>query len=524
MNGFLCTLTLEEPVLANSLGGDPNSANSLFYIPGGAIRGAFIQAYGANNDSESADFQRLFLNGETRFLNAYPSVEGLRALPTPLTWQVERKSDPKVKTKKVYRDLEDVPSKLGGDPLDTKSAPFGFWIWQNNILHSVEEKWQVNIHTQRDAIRGRATTESGAVYRYVALPAGLTLQGVVLTSNKADALALEKLLESKTILLGKARTAGYGRVRIVITPLPDDWHEISLQVEQIGSEVRVTLLSPCIVRDANGQYSLDIEPFLKARFGQDVSATPLQRRSEIIAGFNRKWGLPLPQMTAISAGSVFVITNAKADVLKFLEEQGIGERRAEGFGRLAINLDIPTPEATWKKSDPDMVSQADGELSAGDPLAQMMITRLLRRKLDEYLVHTARQALADYKVGQVPNSQLQRWRVIVRDALQKKTGMIERVQAFYEAENKKRSAAWGKMERAHLKIGTTPFRLTAWIESLLADPQALYLGWEKDHLTGIKLGSANSIAMDDALNAEYRLRQLDAVLALMAKSGVDHDN
>ena len=45
MDGFTYTLTLQEPVLANSLGGDPNSANSLFYIPGGLVRGAAINAY-----------------------------------------------------------------------------------------------------------------------------------------------------------------------------------------------------------------------------------------------------------------------------------------------------------------------------------------------------------------------------------------------------------------------------------------------------------------------------------------------
>jgi CRISPR-associated protein Csx10 len=72
MNGLLYTLTLEEPVLANSLGGEPNSARSLFYIPGGLVRGAAINAYPGDKDAADDTFRRLFLDGRTRYLNAYP--------------------------------------------------------------------------------------------------------------------------------------------------------------------------------------------------------------------------------------------------------------------------------------------------------------------------------------------------------------------------------------------------------------------------------------------------------------------
>jgi hypothetical protein len=59
-------------------------------------------------------------------------------------------------------------------------------------------------------VRGRATTEAGAVYRYIALPAGMKLQGAVITKDAADATKIEAMLNGKIILLGKARTAGYG--------------------------------------------------------------------------------------------------------------------------------------------------------------------------------------------------------------------------------------------------------------------------------------------------------------------------
>jgi len=87
MNGFTYTLTLLEPVLANSLGGEPNSANSLFYIPGGLVRGAAINSYSGKKDAGDDDFRRLFLDGSARFLNAYPLSENGRSLPTPLKYK-----------------------------------------------------------------------------------------------------------------------------------------------------------------------------------------------------------------------------------------------------------------------------------------------------------------------------------------------------------------------------------------------------------------------------------------------------
>ena len=233
MNGFLYTLTLKEPVLAATLAGDQNSAASLFYIPGSAVRGAFIQKFDGEKDAARDPFRRLFLSDETRFLNAYPLVDDKRALPAPLTWQVERKPI-SGQDKKVYRNVNCAKDKLG-HPLDTKSIPFLFWLPDKGgsvNLFSVDEQWQVNVHTQRDAGKGRATTENGAIYRYIALPAGMKLQGAVLTQdadkvNKVDdAQTLRGLFGKKAeILLGKARTAGYGAATLEITDLPPAWRE-----------------------------------------------------------------------------------------------------------------------------------------------------------------------------------------------------------------------------------------------------------------------------------------------------------
>lgn len=539
MNGFLYTLTLQEPVLANSLGGDPNSANSLFYIPGGALRGAFIQKWGGAADAADHEFRRLFLSGDTRFINAYPLLvdqqkQVERIIPAPFTWQIERKPT-SGKQKKVYRDPACAKDEKG-QLLDTKNVAFSFRLGkkeklddgsEGEALLSARPTWQVNIHTQRDAERGRATSEAGAVYRYISLPAGTQLQGAVLTESAADSKKLRGLMgEKSTILLGKARTAGYGAASLELADLPEGWRESGQLFPAVKDVFTVTLLSPALVRDANGQFSLDLAPALAARLGiQPGQVEVVSRSVEVVGGFNRTWGLPLPTVTAIAAGSVFrVKAQVPEQKLRDLEASGLGERRAEGFGRVAINLELPADEIPWKPVDLALAGEPTGSLPAKDPLAALMLTRLLRRDLDEKLVHAARSAVAGYG-GNVPNSQLSRWRVILRDSIgkigteieengeKKKFDPIQRVHKFcLESKGK---AGWKKMEKARVKIGNTTPRLTEWIESMLEQPASLHTALGVDETLERRLGS-NSIKMSD-LNAEYRLRLLDAVLAMLAK-------
>ena len=495
MNGFNYTLTLQEPVLANSLGGEPNSANSLYYIPGGLIRGAAISAYTGTKDAGDSDFSRLFLNGKTRFLNAYPLSEKnrTRSLPTPLKYR-----------KPKYFS--------GGDLSSIKNAS----------IDVVEELFQINIHTQRDAELGHAIENAGAVYRYIALPAGLTLQGAVLTETKADADTIERLLVNQTILLGKARTAGYGRALLKIEPL--NLNESGSVASGQVTHFTISLLSPAIVRDMNGQATLDISHALKTRLGVDVTLNDKEtyQHAEIVGGFNRTWGLPLPQVTAISAGSSFEVDAiVGADKLKELEETGIGERRAEGFGRVAVNMPLPKEikDDDWLHVDPQREDLAQSQNSAGEnATAKLMLKRIARKDLDEKIIHTAREMTGKYVVGSVPNSQLSRWRVIVRDVLgkQDENGKRDAQRLIKFRDDSKGKTGWKKMEKARVILNNESPRLTEWISDLLDHSEKLYdaLKIKPDYQHAI---GDNTFKMNEDLNLEYRLRLMDAVLAMMAK-------
>lgn len=174
--------------------------------------------------------------------------------------------------------------------------------------------------------------------------------------------------EEKTGLLhlGTGRTRGLGAIATrVFRPLSDDIDRESLagRLRAFDTELRtraggyqaqvpaacyfaVTLTSPAILRDAHlrHQRSLDaftLEQALKLAPGtltRLYQATGLVR----VQGWNELWGTPRPVDFALEAGSVFLFASALnqeqlLDPLYTLEEQGLGTRRAEGFGRLSIS-------------------------------------------------------------------------------------------------------------------------------------------------------------------------------------------
>jgi CRISPR-associated protein Csx10 len=531
--GFTYTLILKEPVLANSLSGDTNSARSLSFIPGGLVRGALIQNYGGIKQADDADFQRLFLNGKTRFLHAYPVCGGKRMLPTPLAWKTY-KDDPNHK-----RGIVNFSKAVISDP-KVKKAPFPFYSVKDDVVIKVKQQWQVNVHTQRDAVFGRAKGQGkGTVFRYEALPAGLHLQGVILADNEDDVTKIKELLQG-SILLGKARTAGYGQAEVKVGEnLSPGWREDEYSEAPAGrvNEFQVTFLSDAILRDENGQLTLDLLPALKAKLKvEDLEVKNTFCQMEIVGGFNRQWGLPLPQSQAVAAGSVFVLTSASGveeTALRKIEMRGMGERTSEGFGRLSIGVN-PKDGFELRNGEVTFEVRQSGDMSASEALvADLMLKRLLRRELDERVLGAVIEATKVYKGG-VKNSQLSRWRVYLRGAIGSPENGLAKIREFYNKEDERNTPSWQKMTRAKVRIKQKESengrnvvklvekRLTEWMESLIEEKADVWLmlGYDGSQQPMKTIGSQTYDANKE-LRVDYSLRLMDAVLASMTKKNTE---
>ncbi len=461
MKAIKITLKTEQPVLVTSFQGDPNSDVSYSYIPGSALRGALIGRYMRQNgirelDPTNPEVQRLFFDADkTCYLNAYLfSQNDKRTLPVPRSWFRDKDDEFNDKRNSIpvydFSLRESDEDEEDEDEEDEDIAPespkaVGDYFWVKSVTKKIlyKEKRRINIHNKRNRKKGKATKEEGEIFRYEALDAGQTFQAIVIYQDSDKAhfeklLNIEKLKEEEEekekekpdLWLGGSQSAGYGRVKIKNIEFDDSWHEIDTKPEEReGDNLIVTLLSDAIIRDdISGQVIADSNLVKQEidRILDRENKLPLPHRvyatSALIGGFNRKWGLPLPQVPALAAGSVFVFENVKiaASKIEELEEKGIGERRVDGFGRIAINWAVK-----WDNSQELTVELPEDEALSSQPslkyesslsLAEKMAERILRQKLEKLLLDSLSREKIN-KLDSISNSQLSRLRLVARQCL-----------------------------------------------------------------------------------------------------------
>lgn len=521
------TLELKQPVLATDVQGDPNSAVSSPYVTGALLRGAVAGLY--LNQSGRKTFETidpiaraLFLSETTRFLNAYPVNEfGKRALPTPIAWRHDKKDG--YTEDDEYRTVYDL-SRSRPEISDQGIGATFCWLDGGEALFYTPPR-QVNVHTQRDASKGRATEDDGAVYRYDALAAGLRLQAAILTTSNYASKLIE-LLSNQTLWLGRARRAGYGKTSVIGEPHPlDYWRESGTDDDPpalgVGEQLRVTFTSDVLLRDCHGQATLD--PCHALAQALNIPAKSLARlsrycwaESKIVGGFNRKWGLPLPQTVAIAAGSVFcyeIKEPIEAEKLQELERNGLGERRNEGFGRLLINWQEVDERFESRQIELPIIRKPEMLSEKERGLAEILVQRMLRQQLDSEL----RKRVNYTKLQNPPNNhQLSRVRGLVRE-VQAGRQTVENLTQFFD---ELRESARKQFERARIIDNGKSITWRKWLDEQLDQAQQK---WRKS----IQLGKG-VVTVPSEVGAEfaqeYALRLIEQVIYRAAKDQTEEEN
>lgn len=523
-------LTLEEPVLATAPGGDPNANLSLPYIPGSMLRGALVGRYLENKlkTSESDEFAFWFLSGHIRFLNAYPRTEtGQRTLPVPAAL-VNDKSSP------MPRIVNRLKSPA---PVTPKSIRQMFGWLEGNVLHTFEMEDEVTVHNARDREMGRAGSQEeggeGSVFQYRALARNTVFEAVILVPEEPLSLAAEvkALCASGSLWLGGSATANYGRTYLEIINEENNWREVTGDLPPTitpGQTFTLVLLSDLLVRDDNGQHTDCVVKALNKLWGEgSVSPQTAYRRLGWVGGFNRKWGLPLPQEWAVLAGGSYLLKAERAlthSELETLEANGLGERVAEGFGRVAVNWNWPgecrVPETNQhqlkqeKAPPPSLQDLSEAE----QKLAHKMTERLLRYQLDRAAAAAINRIVKTVKRQGIRNSQIARLRLRCREAVRQRT--MEPLEQYLQ-KVESRAVVREQLQRTRVDNRT----LLRWVEEWVkADDQAIWekLGAVKDYQIGAPTQSRNWRG-EAGLQREYTLRLVDGVLARLAKQTEDEE-
>jgi CRISPR-associated protein Csx10 len=412
-------LTLEEPALLTALAGEPNSSTSYDYVPGSVIRGLLVGRAlqtGTTIDPTQEATKRRFFSAATRFQNAYvvEPATGLRSLPVPLSWGREKQAVPSGTHSRTVYDSAVQPISV-----QTKSVR-GFVSIDGAQAAHLQISRRLNVHTERPRRGGG----EGTVFRYDALESGQSFSGSILCASIEDARYFTRLLEADAIvMLGGARSAGYGRARLTVLPIQEQQQNPPKTPPPSGSFI-ITLLSDVIMTNPYGQADPTLTALLNAlnRHGSQIPLSAVVTQfldTTMVGGFNRKWGLPLPQVPALAMGSVIVLDQAvfpKAETLRRWLEHGIGERVEDGFGEVAVN---------WQQQAMYQLREVSTTLEpvTAKPLtgtAELLWSRIQSHQTEIQTTTAHAQLFTEkqYRLqGEIPRTQLARLRLVIADEL-----------------------------------------------------------------------------------------------------------
>jgi CRISPR-associated protein Csx10 len=332
MPSYQIDLVLQEPATFGESPAVGNDVATLDFIPSTALRGALAAALARRTPQDQIESRLQACFGEVfpRWTPAFPvTVSGNRlCVPIPACW-VEEKDDP---TRGFHNTAHGAPPEdrswrrasrrwlaidRDGIPAAAISVPKG------NHMH-------LALHYGRQSHReqqlfSRSGIESEGAFRFrafVADPNGV-LQPAELV---------------RELYLGKRRSAGNGRATL-------NWKTISDRFwpnnPPDGKAVLVQLMTDAIVPGGSGGLlrSLAREAFTGSNM-LNIEVDPVASSSHEDPGWSTKWRLPRESALAVAAGSVFRLKSNQPDFASWLEAlsvNGIGLRRNEGFGWVAVN-------------------------------------------------------------------------------------------------------------------------------------------------------------------------------------------
>lgn len=530
MKVILCRITLEEHLLATRLGGDPNSAVSYPFIPGSMLRGAAVQKasseFPGGLDAARESDRAWFFSGQTRFLNAYLLCGEKRSQPIPRSWQI---------TKENQSTIYDFAVETPDQSATWKSVDREFYIQRDEDakIEWVSPEFQIVDHNARNRRMGRAVDaqslqpgeDTGAVYRIMALASDQVFEApVICESDKIYKKLL--LILNGTVKLGGSRTGGYGLARLESRPAPDDWREAGdSPIQTDGQFLTITFLSDGLLRSSAGMFSADPQvvcQVIEQKLGASLVLKDAYSTGRWIGGFNRKWGLPLPQALAIRMGSTFKFKAAglKIDQLTDLEKEGLGERIAEGFGRIAVNLHDETCwhvlESRTARPKPGTVSFQDNSLA--QRTAERMAARLLETNLDEALTYRSHAFAKNIQTPQP--GQLNRLILILRNIvfLSPQDGCARMQDYLNNLGKRKVTRQSFEEDRVEGK------KLLEWLKYVCND-QNLPEIWNLLGTPPINWPSIGGVKVQDSVQLQYQttIRFLIAILGLATKFNQNHE-
>ena len=385
------TLRLRSPIALHRTRASIQYVETLDYIPGVAVRGALAETYlSERGKAEDDTFQKLFVSGQVQYGDLWPTVQSNLthgSILIPATAQACKRNG--LTHKDSFRDtlldvfaqptaqqcghVDDGAKKKCKEPLDRVNG----YLSDLECLERVAAKSELRVSAAMDRSTGTAAREMLFTQHTltsknvkqdedeICFQGTLRLADPALKTQLDDFLAVSGLFPTKEgtpLFLGSGRSRGLGEVVVeafketnASISLEERWEQFNEVAHNAGGDancqyfsltflshvaLRDSLLRPVLGKIAPRHFGLpDGVRFVHRRDSNE----PVRFLNQIaLHGWNAAQGLPKPDTVALARGSVLLFQcekNQESEVfsrLAQIEAEGIGERRGEGFGRIAV--------------------------------------------------------------------------------------------------------------------------------------------------------------------------------------------
>lgn len=333
MSDFTVILELIDDCVFSERAATEGGHKSLNYIPGAALLGAAAARLYTKLPSAAAF--TLFHSGQVRFGNGLPlGPDDETAWPIPLCWHHAKgeptQQDNQLLSERIWRLGDKFELSENKQPKQLRSG------YVTNSGSVWEPKETMRMKTAIDPTTGRA--REAALFGYEALTAGQRFCARISADAAVNADLLQQLRATFTgqLLLGRSRSAEYGRVRTVVhdfTPLPQP-------SSTRGGRVTLWLLSDLAALDDKGQPTLTPRP---EWLGLPPGTCVLEQtflRTRHYSPWNAHRRGPDLERQVISQGSVLVFDLQRpltAAEQAQIAATGLGAHREAGLGQVWLN-------------------------------------------------------------------------------------------------------------------------------------------------------------------------------------------
>lgn len=322
---------------------------SMDYITGSSVRGAYIYKYISKfhlSDINQGVHKDKLLKGGITFLNAYPATGTDRSVPFPKCYFATKDSIRSFEREMVIISGFCLPA---GQVFENVRLA-DFVQIEDNVFKMVKVKKKANLHINKSTLKNK-------LFRYEAIEKGQTFKGIIKVEDEKYVDEVIELLDNANIYIGGSKGSGYGKCRFhdfeIVEENPE-YTQLAKRSGHNGSSLYLLALSDIIYRTELGEYKtiIDAELIRNSLGLEDVCYEDSMIETKDITAFNNKWGCNLPQVMGIKAGSIYKYGfkgSINQERLADFINNGLGERKSDGFGRFVI-LDSITNSVLKKEN------------------------------------------------------------------------------------------------------------------------------------------------------------------------------